>query len=231
MKYTGKNGHLYHQVRHEIDDLAQQHIIRRRAKKFQKFIDTSDSVLEYGAGLGWNLKGINAAQKVAFDTAESLANHYDLGDITFVSEEKLLHRKIFDVIICHHVLEHVENPYAFLRNLQKYANESTKIIVCVPSEVQSRYNNGVKAFDKDFHLYTWNLNTLANLLTNTGYKISEITVRRFGYERYIAVLFRNFHFSIYDFFVRLAQLIRPESEIFAIINLTENTLKKNSHED
>jgi SAM-dependent methyltransferase len=219
MKYFGASGADYHSRRHKNYDGAERHIIKNRGLKFQKYIKKTSSVLEYGSGIGWNLKGIEARERVAFDTAETLSENYSDTDINFVSSDEGLHGRTFDVIICHHVLEHVENPSIIIQQLKKYAHRETLLILCVPSEVQARFNRGILKNDKDHHLYTWNLNTFRNFLIYSKLNIREIEVRHFGYELFCANLSRRLPFFIYRILVFVAQNIRPEAEVFCLASM------------
>ena len=67
-----------------------------------------------------------------------------------------------------HVLEHVDNPLQTLKYLNSLLKPNGKLIVCLPYEPQMKIN-----FNPDLnqHLYTWNFQTITNLLDHAGFKV------------------------------------------------------------
>ena len=102
-------------------------------------------------GCGWHLihKYLDVSNVVHVDiiktsivTVQCDAQHLPFKDNMFI------------LVWCSHVLEHVDNPYLVLKEIKRVANG--KVIVKVPS--------GKLDFLTTKHIYTWNPNTLKNLL-------------------------------------------------------------------
>lgn len=61
--------------------------------------------------------------------------------------------KMFSLVYCHHVLEHLKNPIQALEEMKRVAK---KTLIYVPSEFNVDKQIG--------HIFTWNQSTLFNLL-------------------------------------------------------------------
>lgn len=215
-QYKGQSGEKYHSTKHDIDSESVKLIYAERKRKFQPHINHLETVLEYGVGCGWNLIPINCGQKYAYDIAEHLRNIYTAyDDITFVTQLDNLPAHNFDVIICHHVLEHLDNPVNSLSEIKGLLAENGRLILCVPYECQRRFNVCSKN-DTDHHLYTWNIQTLCNLLERCGFVIEEARIKNFGYERYSAIKFGRFGQVAYSLSMSMLRLVRPVKEIMVV---------------
>ena len=56
----------------------------------------------------------------------------------------------------------------------------------VPFEKERRYRRYDPA-EPNQHLYSWNVQTLGNLVAAAGFEVAEARVERFGYDRFAAV--------------------------------------------
>lgn len=83
--YTGKSGIIYQKQVNEVTEEAFEIISNYRKVKFQSHITSSDTVLEYGIGTGWNLDKINCKKKLGYDIAEHLKPSIEARNIKFVS--------------------------------------------------------------------------------------------------------------------------------------------------
>jgi len=117
--YSGEAGRRYHQVKRGIPPEAVPWVGRLRARKFAEFISPNDTVFEYGVGSGWNLAELRCRRRIGFDVAtevESAAR--DLG-IEFITDIVDISDSAVDVVLCHHVLEHVLNPPETLKEIRR----------------------------------------------------------------------------------------------------------------
>ena len=69
--------------------------------------------------------------------------------------------------------------------------------------------------EPNHHLYSWNVQTLANLVASQDLTISQVQLGEFGYDRFAAKFATRFHLGEKTFrFVRaLVHLIRPGREV------------------
>lgn len=179
--YTKENGEAYHQAVHNFPEIAREWITHQRKSKIQKHISSTSNIFEFGSGLGFNIIGLESRSKKAYDIAEHLSNNYEGTSVQFSSDLSTFGNDTFDVVICHHVLEHVPNPTDILNIIKNKLTPDGTLLLYVPLETSSRYNK-INAKDKDNHIYSWNIQTLYNLLRLSGFKITQHSQRRFGYD-------------------------------------------------
>ena len=215
--YRGEAGQRYQQQKRAVPDAATPWVARLRAEKLQPFIKASDTVVEFGVGLGWNLAQLACARRVGTDLEDFLPEELKRAGVEFIPNVSDIPPESADVIICHHVLEHVENPAAMLQDALRILKTGGTLLVFVPYEKESRYRN----FDKDepnHHLFSWNSQTLGNLIVTQRFTLIDSKIGEFGYDRFAAKLALRFHLGENGFrmFRRLTHLLRPGCEVRAV---------------
>lgn len=214
--YQAGGGHDYHHQIHNVSEDAYNYIAQNRKEKFQPFIKSNFSVLEFGVGQGWNLAKIEAAKKVGYDLS-SVADVLRRFDIDFTSDLSTLEANSFDIVLCSHVLEHVANPAEVLDQISNYLKPSGCLILAVPYEKQRRYRKYQKD-EPNHHLYSWNPQTLGALVEKCGFEVIQAGLKPFGYERFVANIAAkwNLPFILYKLGLFKLRLIRPEQEVFIV---------------
>jgi len=90
-----------------------------------------------------------------------------------------------DAAICHHALEHIMQPAAALEEMGGCcAGRETASLRAFERERKYR------RFDPDephHHVYSWNVQTLGNLVQECGFRVAAAGTGRFGYDRFAAV--------------------------------------------
>lgn len=185
-QYEGASGRAYHETKRSIPDKAYPWVARLRAKKIAPFVSCDSSVFEYGVGTGWNLAELKCGKKFGFDVAEHLGPVIAEHGIEFVEDTSTLADGSFDVVICHHALEHTAIPPAVLGEMIRLLRAGGRLLLFVPFEKERRYRSYDRA-EPNRHLYSWNVQTLGNLVEQMGLKVEEAGVGRFGYDRFAAV--------------------------------------------
>lgn len=216
-QYKEKNGEEYHSNVHGGFSHANLWISNKRRTKIEPFISTDDIVLEYGVGYGWNLRSLSNKRKIGFDVATHLVTEVEKYGISFVSDISELQDKYFDVIICHHVLEHVSNPVELLQNIHRLLKNKGNALFFVPYEKERIYHR----YDPDEpnkHIYSWNVQTLGKLIDLNGFDVKEGFLRKFGYDRFASNLAAKLKFGErgFLFLQKLLQFIRPRKEVFIL---------------
>jgi SAM-dependent methyltransferase len=212
--YTGEQGRQYHENKRGIPESAYPWVARLRALKISPYIHNSDVVFEYGIGTGWNLAEINCRRRMGYDVSLFLEEKVRSRGIEFVRDTKWMENFSVDVALCHHALEHVANPPAVLQELRRMLCANGKLLLYVPFEKEARYQH----FDPEepnHHLYSWNVQTLGNLVTEAGFKVIEAKLGEFGYDRFAAASAERFNIGEagFRFIRRLAQTFRPMREV------------------
>lgn len=211
--YTGAAGRQYQEAKRGIPVPALPWVRRLRAEKFQPLVDSRDTVLELGAGQGWNLATLSCARKIATD----LENHLpaELREaVEFLESASPVPNDSVDVVICHHVLEHVANPPSMLAEARRILKLGGKLLLHVPYEKEKRYQS-YDPNEPNHHLYSWNVQTLGNLAASQGFAITRAEVGEFGYDRFAAAWAVRLRLGETGFrcIRRLAHLFRPGREV------------------
>lgn len=183
--YRGSAGRQYHQGKRGLPESAVPWVIRLRAARFQPSVLPKDAVFEFGAGAGWNLAGLRCRRRVAHDVENHLAHGPLFDGIEFIPSTADLPAASFEVILCHHALEHVDSPADVLIELGRLAAPAGRLLLAVPYESERRY----RRFDPDEpngHLFSWNAQTLGRLVATCGWEIQEVGIRQYGYDRFAA---------------------------------------------
>lgn len=184
-QYVGASGQEYHEGKRSLSPSALPWVQALRAAKFQPYIKAGDTVFELGVGAGWNLAHLRCARRIGSDAAVFLAAQVQAMGIEFVSQSSQLPESSVDVAICHHALEHLLEPAAALRELRRLLKPGGKLLLHVPWERERQYRH-YSASEPNHHLYTWNAQTLGNLVALADYRIESVGVRRYGYDRFAA---------------------------------------------
>jgi SAM-dependent methyltransferase len=216
LNYSGPDGAAYHSHR-QLPPEAEAWVARIRAAKLQPFIRSSDTVFEYGVGFGWNLAALQCARKVGFDVAPGLRERVESRGIEFSSNLADLDRAYpshFDAVICHHTLEHLENPAEALRFIWRVLKPGCRLLLFVPYEKERKYRR-YNPNDKAHHLYSWTPSSLANLVLSQKFKLEDVALRKFRFDRIAAVAAYRLHLGEpgYRAIRSLGLLLLPEYEI------------------
>lgn len=185
-RYRGDSGRVYHETKRSIPDAAYSWVARLRAAKIAPYVTASDTVLEYGVGTGWNLAALTCGRRIGFDLASHLEAEVCQHGIAFISDLGTLAAGSLDVAICHHVLEHTPNPAQSLEKIKTLLKTGGRLLLFVPFEKERRYRR-YDAAEPNHHLYSWNVQTLGNLVIDCGFVIEQACIGRFGYDRFAAV--------------------------------------------
>lgn len=183
--YKGDAGRSYHYAKRGIPPESYDWVSRSRAKKIQPFIDKDNVVYELGVGSGWNLAKLICKRKLGLDVADFLENKVITQGIEFYNDYSKVPLKEVDVTLCHHVLEHLIDPAATLKKLHEGLRAGTKLLIYVPFEVGGRYRR-FNPEEPNHHLFSWNVQTMGNLVGECGFKVENAALGQFGYDRFSA---------------------------------------------
>ena len=210
--YIGERGRQYHEKKHVLSDAASAWVARLRAEKIGPFVKESDTVFEYGAGSGWNLIGLRCARRIAFDISEPIGSQEE--GIEWVQTLGQLPEALADAVICHHTLEHLTHPVEALAEISRLLRPGGKLLLFVPFEKERRYR-AFNASEPNHHLYSWNVQTLGNLVSECGFKIGSAGLGRFGYDRFAATWSSRLGTGEIGFrLIRmLVHVVKPASEV------------------
>ncbi|MGP8246934.1 MAG: class I SAM-dependent methyltransferase [Bryobacteraceae bacterium] len=213
-RYIGESGLAYHRANHSFKEEIYTIVARSRARKFAAWVTEEDVVLEYGVGTALNLIGLVCKTRLGFDISPAGRDICAAHGIAFTTSESDLAPASYSVVICHHVLEHVSNPYAMLCLLSTLLRSGGRLILNVPFEDRASYRR-FKYDEPNHHLYSWNPQTLGNLVVAAGLELERIDIRPFGYEQRLAPIGRT-SFFLYRCALTLVRALRPVREIMLV---------------
>ena len=212
--YRGEAGQRYHLDKRAIPEVAIPWVARLRAEKLAPHLRPADTVLEYGAGAGWNLALLDCRRKLAFDLEDFLAPSIRAAGVEFVPDTKAIPAATVDAALCHHALEHVMQPAAALEEIGRLLRPGGKLLLFAPFERERKYRQFDRA-EPNHHLYSWNVQTLGNLVEESGFRVTAAATGPFGYDRFAAVWADKLGLRESGFRVlrRLLLLLKPAREV------------------
>jgi SAM-dependent methyltransferase len=163
---------------------------------------------------GWNLAALRCRRKIGFDVADFLEPSLRALGIEFVADTRVLPDARRDVVICHHTLEHVLHPPDALEEMRRLLKPAGRLLLYVPFEREGRYEH-FRPDEPNHHLYSWNVQTLGNLVEEAGFQVSQAGIGEFGYSRFSAAWAAKLRLGEAGFrcLRRLLHLIRPAFEV------------------
>ena len=185
LHYMGDAGRRYHEGKRAISAKAFPWVAKLRAEKIAPYVALTDAVFEFGVGFGWNLAQLRCAKRLGCDVSTFLAPALQPHGIDFISEMAAVATDSIDVAISHHSLEHVLHPARSLQDLRRVIRPGGKLLLFVPYEKEKRYHSYHRD-EPNHHLYSWNVQTLGNLVEENGFDVQEAHLGRFGYDRFAA---------------------------------------------
>jgi SAM-dependent methyltransferase len=161
-------------------------VARVRAEKLRPFIGPQAAVFEYGVGYGWNLAELRCRRRIGYDVGEFLEPAARAHGIEFVHDSGVAPDQSCDVVICHHVLEHVLNPADSLAECHRILRPDGVLLLFVPYEKERRFRRFNRQ-ERNGHLYSWNVQTLSALTEQSGFFVVDGRVAMFSYDRFSSV--------------------------------------------
>ena len=199
--------HAFHGAMLEASDLYQARA-RLAAEIYLTPEERTRRVFEYGCGVGQNIYALpNAA---GWDiSATAIAECRARGLAVFDTLEEVP-RAAWDVVLCRHVLEHLEEPLAALRQMRDLLAPVGKLVLIVPKEVH--YRPPLRP-DHTQHLYCWNFLTINNLLFRAGLRPTYNEYHYpLGWHAFMPIR-RRFGHEVYARASRLGGVLRRNGEI------------------
>lgn len=194
----------YHLNRHNhMYKDSEYYFIRSKVaqKLFFKGIRRNSKILEYGCGLGQNIFLLNNA--IGYDVSKFALDFCRKKGNRVVDNLKELKRYgKFDIVLACEVLEHLENPLEALNEMNKQLKEGGKLILVLPIEKERI----PMTLDVNQHLFSWNPQTITNLLLRAGfYPIYYEIIRTTGFNKLLP--FSRISFGLYFFLIKVGAII------------------------
>ncbi len=212
--YSGDSSAKYHVDKRAIPARALPWIFELRARKFQPHVSPDDVVFEFGVGYGWNLARLDCRRKIGCDISPLLEAEVQKLGIEFVYKPEEIADATADVVICHHALEHLSSPTEALAQMRRILKPNGLLLLFVPYERERRYQK-FNTREPNHHLFSWNVQTLGNLVETCGFSFVEGGLQKFRFDRFAALLAIKLRLGRAAYFAihALALLAAPEYEV------------------
>ena len=146
-------------------------------KAIVEFLNESPSiagktVLDFGCGDGWGSLELfkHGALVTAFDTDVNAGGLLGDSRIKIFRDKASVLSRNFDIVFCHHVLEHIYNPLEFLRDLREMMRDDSELWLSVPNfAVNYTYCEG--------HIMPYNMPVLIEHLRMAGFDVANGSYR------------------------------------------------------
>lgn len=148
---------------------------KKIVNRFSKYINSKDSVLDFGCGGGFLLKEINCINKIGYDINPHAIEFAKSNNIKVVDSLDFISENSLDVIISNSVIAHLDDPFETLIHLKKFLKKNGKIIFSTPHEtINWKYSEG----EVNNKLYTWSPMALGNLFKQAGYVVLKVDIHK-----------------------------------------------------
>ncbi len=148
-------------------------LLEEKKKYLELFPEDVSTVLDVGCGRGELLhilkgRGYERVEGCDVDERclEKSARFAPVSRVDILELSKRFPPGSFDLTVCLHILEHVPHPYLALQELK--AVSSKYILLAVPNARCIAYD------ESPAHLYSWNGDTLRNLIEAAGLKVIKL---------------------------------------------------------
>jgi hypothetical protein len=105
--------------------------------------------------------------------------------------------------------------------MRQFLRPAGTLLLYVPFEKERRYRH-YNPSEPNHHLFSWNAQTMGNLVTECHFKVESAEVGEFGYDRFAATLACKLKFGEGGFRLirRMAHLLKPASEVRVVASRT-----------
>lgn len=200
----------YHLNRHNhLHKDAEYYLTRSKVARrlFFKGVRRNSKILEYGCGLGQNIFLLNNA--VGYDVSKFALDFCRSKGIRVVGSLRDLERYgKFDVVLACEVLEHLENPFQALKEMNQQLKDKGMLILVLPIEKDKKPTT----LDVNQHLYSWNAQSITNLLLRAGFYPFEYRIlRATGFNKLLP--FNKISFRLYLLLIKIAAILSGSKHI------------------
>jgi len=140
----------------------------------------SGSILDIGCGPGWLLSDLDNAKwdKFGLDVSIVATNHAKKFGKIFNGTLENYNPKIkFDVVVMHHVIEHLEDPIKALMKVHSLLKNKGVLIIGTPnfdSAAAWRYGNKFRLLHDETHISLFTEDSMHRFLRDHGFKIYKV---------------------------------------------------------
>lgn len=132
--------------------------------------------IDVGAGEGGYLKTVRAKRKIGVEISKAGRNIMESLDLETLSDKQFLSAKKLNanIISFWHVLEHVENPWDYLKAANKNLLSGGRLIIGIPNVDSLEFNIFGKSWfhlAPRYHIWHYSPKSITKLVEQCGFKI------------------------------------------------------------
>lgn len=134
----------------------------------------ADSVLDFGCGVGWLVGAVTARRKFGCDphaVCESVTTEQ-------INSTRELDAESIDLVICHHVIEHLNNPVHARNEFERILRPGGKLLMATPdfaSPCAVRFGENFRLLHDPTHVSLFTLESMYRFLRDGGFCIDKVT--------------------------------------------------------
>lgn len=212
--YRGESGEDYQRSVHG-DAIDSEAVFNAKATlathRYFGVVSKSARVLEYGVGIGTNLARLPNKVRHGYDPGEFARALSEQRGISVFDDPDGIPSSSYDVVLCRHVLEHVEAPLDELRRIKTYLSDKGYLLLILPVERTDRGAKSLPRPDVNNHLYTWGPQQIVNLLNAA--ELRPLRHRYFWYSMQARLRWLSRWPWLYSALVTAAGVVRRQREI------------------
>ena len=180
ISHTDSTKSLFDKVYQLVKNIA----LNRKLNLINSFDTDSKFILDVGAGTGDFLQTCKNNSWKVFGTEPNLgARNLALQKgITLHENLSDLSNQKFDVITLWHVLEHVDNLFEVIEQLNKLLHENGRLVIAVPNHKSydaNYYKEFWAAYDVPRHLWHFSQNSISKLFSKFNFKVEKTLPMKF----------------------------------------------------
>jgi 2-polyprenyl-3-methyl-5-hydroxy-6-metoxy-1,4-benzoquinol methylase len=153
-------------------DRIEDSFFRAGKKRFLDIGCATGALLEKMRERGWEVSGV----EISAQMAEYGKQNRGIAVSTLPLEANGFMEKSFDIVHASHLIEHLNNPGIFVREVYRILDEGGFFLVTTPNiaGIQARFSGGRWRSAIYDHLYLFSVKTLAALLRREGFHIEQV---------------------------------------------------------
>jgi SAM-dependent methyltransferase len=189
--------------------MEEEWIKKCRRNLFGNWLKPEQTVVEFGPRDPWNLRALAADSKYTCAPRAAKAL-FDTDGIKVFDTSASLPDAFTDLVICDGILEYLPEPLNEILELKRSLRPGGFIAVHAlydPDFRRPRFDRVVE------HYFSWNVQTLGNLLVDCGFDFVEGCVRRLPRENDVIRLSRRLGFGIAE---KYAKLFHPHHQVCVV---------------
>lgn len=163
------------------------------------FLDSlsPSKILDIGCGPGWILSELSSDwEKYGVEPNSTMCNYASsFGEITNNNFEKgIFQKNEFDVVLSHHVIEHLDDPIVFIEEIKRILNNDGILILGTPdfdSGCARRFNSNYRLLHDPTHVSLFSNDSMHRFLRDHNFDIIEVEYPYFETEYFNEINLMN----------------------------------------